>query len=532
MKKTIINISLLLSLLVTFTSCKKKLTEYYNNPEQSTSPSIPTLFTGMLNDDRVRPAYWNIRTFLMPQAAVYSQTASFDNGGNAYQQSDSYTGQYWADFYYPAGNGSGPMGVYRTMEKTYSSLSPDQQANQEIFMQAAKIYLYERAAKMIDAWGDIPFSQAGSLETYSSIKDPKFDDAKTLYNTLISGLNDAATYFGNASSLPGNAKASFAKQDILLRGNLDMWRRYANSIRLRLLMRISFVDEATAKTAVTAMLGNSSAYPLIDGGNSPNYNPATSDVLLQPLSTYMNSPLNALTEIDSYFAPDTMLNKIMLPANDPRIPVMFDKFGKTVGGKWVENSTYRAMPITFTADQQANNYTDYAILDSTTFLNNTKLPGILMTASEVNFLKAEAYERWGADADAKAAFDIALQQSIAFYYYLNSIGGGKVPYPSASDINTFVNSSTASFAGTSAFKLSQIWRQKWLHFGFLQSDEAWSEYRRTKYPQLTFVPQTQNGYQNPPTRLFYPSNEAAYNSNYSSVQAKDTRTTKIFWDVK
>jgi hypothetical protein len=190
------------------------------------------------------------------------------------------------------------------------------------------------------------------------------------------------------------------------------------------------------------------------------------------------------------------------------------------------------MPITFTADQQDNNYAKYAIVDSTTFLNNTKLPGILMTASEVNFLKAEAFERWGSDADAQTAYNTALQQSISFYYYLNSIGGGKVPYPSAAAIDAFVNSSSATFTGTSTQKLALIWTQKWLHFGFLQSDEAWAEYRRTKYPQLTFVNETLNGYQTPPTRLVYPSNEAAYNSNYSSEQGKDTRTTKIFWDVK
>jgi len=523
MKKTILNISLVLSVLVTFTSCKKSLTNYYNNPEKSTTASVPTLFTGMLNDDRVRPAYWNLRTYLMIQAAIYSQTASFPNSGNAYQQNDGYTGQYWSDFYYPAGNGSGPLGTYRTMEQVYNSLPADQQANQAVFMQAAKVFLYERTAKMIDAWGDIPFSEAGNLETHSTIKDPKFDDAKTLYSTLISGLNDAATYFSTASNLPANVKAAFAKQDILLSGNLDMWRRYANSIRLRLLMRTSFVDETTAKTAVTTMLASSASYPLIDGGNVGNYNPATSDVLLQPLSTNLNSPLNAITEGGSYSAPDYMLNTVMLPANDPRIPVIFAKYG---------NPTYKAMPITFTADQQENNYTKYSIVDSTTFLNNIKLPGILITAAEVNFLKAEANERWGNDADAQTNYNTALQQSVSFFYYLNAIGGGKVPYPSAGTISTFVNSSTAAFSGTSAQKLGLIWTQKWLNYGFMQADEAWSEYRRTKYPQLTFVNQTQAGYQTPPTRLVYPSVESSNNSNYNTVRGKDTRTTKIFWDVK
>ena len=311
-----------------------------------------------------------------------------------------------------------------------------------------------------------------------------------------------------------------------------MWRRYANSIRLRLLMRMSFVDEATAKTAVNAMLANPSSYPLIDGGNSGSYSPASSDVLLQPLTNYANSPLNAFTESDSYFAPDYMLNKAMLPANDPRIPVVFDKYGKTVNNVFVPNATYQAMPITFTAEQQANDYTSYSVIDSATFLNNLKLPGIVITAPEVNLLKAEAFERWGSTTDAQTAYNTALQQSVSFYYYLNGLGGGTVAQPDAATITAFLNNSNVAYTGSTDQKLALIWVQKWVHFGILQSDEAWSEYRRTKFPQLTFVTQTLSGYTTPPTRLIYPSVETAYNSNYSTVKAKDTRTTKIFWDVR
>jgi hypothetical protein len=534
MKKIFINISFLLLIIVSLGSCKKSLVELYNNPELTgvTTTSLPNLFTAMLNNDRVRPAYWNQRTYLMPQAAVYSQTASFSNENTVYRANDNYAGNYWSDFYYPAGNGSGPMGVYRLMEVTYNSLPAAEQANQQVFMQAAKIVLYDQASRMIDAWGDIPFTDAGSLETASTIKDAKFDDAKTLYTTLISGLNDAATFFGSAA-LSSNVSASFNRQDILLNGDLVKWRKYANSIRLRMLMRTSFVDEATARTAVTTMLNNSTAYPLVDGNNIGTYDPASVDILLQPLTTNLNTPQSALTEINSYFAPDYMLNTVMLPANDPRIPVLFDKFGVTSGSTFTPNPTFRAMPITFTTDQQSTNFNKYAIIDSTTFLNNAKLPGISITAPEVNFLKAEAYERWGSSASAQTAYNTAVAQSVSFYYYLNSIGQGKKETaPSVATINTFLAAPTVAYTGSTDQKLAKIWTQKWVNFGLLQSDQAWSEYRRTKYPQLTFVTQTLNGYTTPPTRLLYPSVETGYNTNYSTVAPKDTRTTKIFWDVK
>ncbi|WP_259067192.1 SusD/RagB family nutrient-binding outer membrane lipoprotein [Mucilaginibacter sp. X4EP1] len=521
MKKIFVYTYILLLLAVSFSACKKTIDSDYINPELSTKPVISSFFTEMLNSDRVRPAYWNLRTFFFPQISVYAQTTTFDNGGQAYQPNDSYIGQYWSDFYYPAGNGSGPMATYRTMQAAFTALSASDQAAQKVYMEAAKIVLDERAAKMVDMWGDIPFSQAGSLETTSTIKNPVFDDQKALYYQFISDLDEAATYFGSAK-LATNVQSAFNKADILNSGSLLKWQEYANSTRLRLLMRISSYDEATAKAAVTTMLSNPASYPLIDGGNVASYSPASTDILLQALTTTTSSTLfSALTEIDSYWAPDYKLNTVMLPANDPRIPVMFNKNG---------NANYGAMPVTYGLGQQDTAYSKYSVVDSTTFLNNIKMPGIVITASEVNFLKAEAYERWNL-GDAQGAYNTALAQSVYFYFYLNNIGGGTTS-PSATDIATFLVNPNVAYAGTTQQKLALIYTQKWLHFGFLQSDEAWAELRRTKYPALTFPKQTlSTQYQLPPTRLPYPSVETSYNTNYSAVKAKDTPTTKVFWDV-
>jgi hypothetical protein len=531
MKKIFIYTNILILLVVSFSSCKKTIDKDYLNPELSTKPIISGFFTAMLNSDRVRPAYWNLRTFFFPQVSVYAQTTTFDNVNSAYKATDGYLGNYWSDFYFPSSNGSGPMALYRSMQAALPTLSASDQADQQIYLQAAKIVLDERTAKMVDMWGDVPYSQAGNLETASTIKNPVFDDQKALYTALIKDLDDAATYFGTVKPT-SNVQTSFAKADILLNGSLLKWQEYANSVRLRLLMRISNYDEATAKAAVTTMLNSPSSYPLLDGNGVGAYNPANVDVLLQPLTTNTSSTLySALTEIDSYWAPDYKLNKVMLPANDPRIPVMFDKYGKNVNGTFIPNKTYKAMPVTYTSAQQDTAYANYSIVDSTTFLNNIKMPGIVITAPEVNFLKAEAYERWGL-GNAQTAYNTALTQSVYFYYYLNSIGGGTVTSPTGTDISTFLANASVAYTGTSAQKLALIYIQKWVHFGFLQSDEAWAEYRRTKYPQLTFTTQTLVGYETPPTRLLYPSVETAYNTNYSSVKAKDTRTTKIFWDVK
>ncbi|MEP7258756.1 MAG: SusD/RagB family nutrient-binding outer membrane lipoprotein, partial [Flavitalea sp.] len=163
-----------------------------------------------------------------------------------------------------------------------------------------------------------------------------------------------------------------------------------------------------------------------------------------------------------------------------------------------------------------------------------KLPGIVITASEINFLKAEAFQRWG-NGNSQTAYETALRQSVAFYYYLNGLNTTlrtPLPVPSQQEVDNFLHQTSVKYSGTAEEKLSRIWIQKWVHFGFLQSVQSWSEYRRTKYPQLSFYPSTLPGFELPPSRLTYPSTEISYNFNYQSVKDRDNRNVKIFWDVK
>ncbi|WP_437920979.1 SusD/RagB family nutrient-binding outer membrane lipoprotein [Sphingobacterium sp. LRF_L2] len=509
-----------------FTGCKSQLEEAFENPDQTTEASIPGFFTDLLNNDRVRPSYWHYRTFILSNQAIFTQTSSFIPSNTMYQANDSYTYDYWQDFYAP-----GVMGIYRKMEGTYAALTEEEKGEQEIFLQAAKVVLYDEASKLIDNFGDIPFSEAGSLPVNGTIVKAKFDDQKELYYSFIDDLKTINTYFASASST-----GDFGKYDILNSGNVIKWRKYTNSLRLRLLMRISNYDEATAQTEVMAMLSDPTQYPLVDGGNLGDYTVESTDILLHSLSTNTVTLRSALSEGNNQYASDYMLNKVMKPSNDPRIPVFYDKFGVTSDGIFTPNTDYNAMPITFTENDILTNYQKYAVLDSTTFFDNVDLPGIVMTASETNFNKAEAYLRWGTDANAKSAYDAALRQSITFYYYINQLNSSKelpkATNPQDEAIDDFVDNSTITYTGNSTTKLELILTQKWLHYGFLQAQHAWSEYRRTGYPQLTVLTAGLANYATPPLRFLYPTEEVSNNStNYEAVRAKDTRTTKIFWDV-
>ena len=530
----IITVVLLVSVVAG--GCRKKLADLYYDPDQTVQPSIEKFFTEMLNSDRVRPSYWNIRTFVVMHSGIYTQSVGYLNTTTEYQQNAGYTQDRWNDFYRPGtaadGGNGGIMAHYRLIESLYGSIKDEQQKrNAEVFLMAAKVVMLDHASQMVDLWGDIPFTEAGTVNTSGDIVVAKFDDASTIYDAIFEGLKNAALYF-SGTQLTSTAHASFTKQDILLNGQFDKWQRYANSLQLRLLMRLSFVNEAKAKTAALNIINNPALYPLIDG--TTNYTPQLTDVLLQPLTTYADDLHNALSEVFNYSAPDHMLNAVMKPCNDPRIPVLFDKYGRTEGDQFMPNADYNALPVLFNAEQQQVNLGRYAILDSATFLFNSKLPGIVITAPEVNFLIAEARERWGG-GDAGAAYETAVRQSIVFYYYLNSLNTvTRMPLtqPVAAAIDTFLQSDQMKYAGTANEKLAKIWVQKWLHFGFLQSVQSWAEYRRTKNPVLQFYPSTLPGYERPPSRLVYPSSETSYNTNYATVKDKDVRTGKVFWDVK
>jgi hypothetical protein len=454
-----------------------------------------------------------------------------------YVPSVKYNGDRWSDYY--AGSphdingtpdGAGIVSQYREMQKNYNKLSVATQADQYVFLQVAKAVYYDQTAQMIDLWGDIPFSEAGSLDATNTLAYGKYDDAAAVYDTLIAGLKDLNTWLAGAT-LSTAAASSLKTQDILLGGDLTLWRRYVNSLRLRLLMRISYVKEASAKTEVTAMLAAPATYPMIDDN--------TKNILLQEKPTSFTSDLRtALTDGSSSSGPYAsafILDTVMAGNNDPRTDVFWDRGSK--------NSSYMGLSASTGSTAQSNLIAGNQIstFDSATFIFNSNIPGVVFTAAEVSFLKAEAYERWGLGT-AQTQYVNGINQSIAFYYSLNQSKvvwsgspGSWTPLtsPSATVISNYIAGANIAYTGTSAQKLAKIATQNWLNFFILQGGQAWAEVRRTNYPALNFA--TDAGYPTaplPPVRLLYPETETVYNtSNYAAVKAKDTRTTKIFWDV-
>jgi hypothetical protein len=381
--------------------------------------------------------------------------------------------------------------------------------------------VYDQATQIVDMWGDIPFTTAGGLNSEGKITLASYDTGEELYNTAFTELKRISDYLAtaNPSSFYLNQLQSY---DYVNGGSIVKWRKYVNSLMLRLAMRISYKDEAKAKSLVQAILNNPTQYPLVDL--------VSESITIQP-----NSPTSSLAPADQNeirngfdvnpYPGGKMVNDIMVPSNDPRLPVYFTK-NRAGDYNGISNTLTEAQ---VTAGVTAGNFSRW---DSTTFSENHLLPGILMTASEVSFLKAEAFERWGG-GDAKAAYETGVRQSIAFWYEIHNKSDRLVKEPAVTEaeISAFLAKPLVAY-GTD--NLNKIATQKWINFTVMQAQQAWAEVRRTKLPALSFpTDQSSNAAPNVPTRLLYPSTERTLNSvNYDAVKAKDNTTTKVFWDVK
>ena len=169
------------------------------------------------------------------------------------------------------------------------------------------------------------------------------------------------------------------------------------------------------------------------------------------------------------------------------------------------------------------------------FWENDKFDMLIMASPEIHFLKAEAYAMgYGVTQDmskAEEEFKTAVSQSVTLYYYYDSIGSGencrRYDAPASEEIADFADAKWNSAAY--ADKLDAIITQKWLHFGFLTSREAWSDIRRTGYPSGLIFPEVSGTIPRVPNRWRYPSTEVNYNPYYKDVADKDTYTEKLFW---
>jgi len=508
-----------------FNSCSKdELKELYTNPGQSSTATVENFLTGVFRsaNEVVLPWYWRFFVVEQPTLGHYTQTMGWLNAKDQYIPPAQAMSWRW-DRYYDV------VTQFRSLEQLYEGLEDGAKAEYRIFYLAAKVFFYDQTQQVVDLYGDIPFSEAGRVRQFGNLEAalPAYDNALDIYNSILDDLKLIADELATIT-VPTFYANLFKTKDYLNNGDIMLWRKYCNSLRLRMLLRAS--DVLANRTAeIGAIFSDPAKYPVITSNSDDIMLDAGGPDLYATTSSRNGGIRQAMETWGQYDIAPYSYVKHMVDNVDPRLPAMFDP---NVNGE------YLGLNQMLDATAQQNQLTEGLIsrYDTSSFTRNDLFPGMVISAAEVSFIKAEAIHRGFASGNAQEAYETGVRQSILFWYEVNSTGTYRaaLPAPTDDEINAYLAGSSVSWAANTN-KLKIIGEQKWLNTGLGQMTQTWSEMRRLDFPVLEFLPDNASisGQTHPPLRWLYPDSEKNLNGdNYAAVQSKDNLNQKIFWDTK
>jgi hypothetical protein len=343
-------------------------------------------------------------------------------------------------------------------------------------------------ATLTDLYGAVPYQQAANIDEYLT---PAYDGQDVVYAGV---LNDLQTAVGllDPSGKP-------IAGDILYNGNISNWIKFGNALRLRYALRIADQSEDKALQVVTALQGkaiissNAERAQLVYT-TSPNQNPVASNFETR----------------DDYRISRTIVEALRA-LNDPRLPIY-------------ANPTQTATPEVYIgvpnglSNDAASNLGFAKTSKVGAYFSRSESPAVLVSYAEVLFNQAEAVERGFITGDSEALYRQAITASLQQFGIADAA------------ITTYLGQAEVQYdAGN--FRKS-IGTQKWIAL-FGQGIEAFSEWRRLDYPQLTpAVTGVLGG--KIPLRFIYPGSEQSLNrKSYRDavdVQGTDALTTKLWFD--
>jgi hypothetical protein len=344
-------------------------------------------------------------------------------------------------------------------------------------------------ANLTDLYGAVPYRQALQITDQLA---PGYDGQDVVYAGILDDLKTAVELLDPE----GDAIAG----DILYNGKIANWIKFGNALRLRYALRIADQAEDKAREVITDLQGK----PIISSNDelarlvyssSPNQNPIA---------------LNFETRND-YRVSRTMIETLRA-LGDPRLPV----FASPTETATAE--VYIGVPNGLTNDAASDLGLAKTSKPGSYFLRS-EAPGVVLSYSEVLFNQAEAVEREFITGDAEALYEQAITASLQQFGIINT-----------TVINDYLDQPAVQY--NAANYRESIGTQKWIAL-FGQGTEAFSEWRRLDYPQLT---PAVNGVLSGkiPVRFIYPGSEQSLNGksyrDAVNVQGTDALTTRLWFD--
>lgn len=347
-------------------------------------------------------------------------------------------------------------------------------------------------AMITDTWGDIPYSEAlkGGAET--PIYSPAYESQETVYASMLADLETA----NGLLKTSGPAVSSSA--DIMYKGNILKWKKFANSLAVKLANRQAAKKPAESAAILNKIIGNPADYPIFESvGDAASI--AHSAVL--PSNNMWHQVLVQSSRTDWRMS-QTLVNKLK-ELNDTRLSV----FAAPVPGT---TNTYEGMPNGL-PDALATTYGNASYPGS--FFQSPTSPTVFMNYAELLLALAEA----------RLAGHLTAGSLSAQEYFENGMTASFEQYG--------LSVPAGYLANIGAVSKPKIMEQKWIAL-FGEGIEAWTEYRRTGLPDIMqFDPRAV--FENDgvlPTRITYPASEYSLNeANVRKSSVTDDMKTKLWW---
>jgi len=480
--KTIVLFSALLFLMI---GCTKDFEDININPNEPSLVPTEYLLTNAefrLNDYRW-DEWWNARQGLV-YAQYWSQTAYTEE--SRYEPRVNITNSYWSNFYVNLMDLQNIIEINTNEDTKGAAAASGPNENQIAVARILKVHTFQM---LTDIWGDIPYFDAlKGLENTA----PSYTPQQEIYADLLKELTEA-----QAMIVDGNING-----DIIYGGDMTKWKKFANSLRMRVALRTSKVNpdfKAEIEAAIAAGAFTSyedDAYFQFDN-ISPGYNP-----LYEAIVVSGRPPDFAVSE---------PLINMLVSTNDPRLPFYADKAVAFAG----TDTPYRGLPYGLNATEApavAGPGSENVSLPSADIVVAPNAKAWMMTYGEVCFIKSEIM---GWD---QTEYEKGIEASMLTW--------GVDP----ADVATYLATVPPASAKT-------VGEQKWLGM-YMQGNQGWFEWRRTGYPELSGPvagPLGDVGTRAIASRLFYPEREqvtnlVAYEAAVAS-QGLDQLFTRVWWDA-
>ena len=429
----------------------------------------------------------------------------------------------------------------------------------------ARILKAWSVSKLTDTYGDVPYSES-CLPQDKAILQPKYDTQESIYADLFKELKEAAAQL-DAS------KVSYGSADLVYQGDVTKWRKLANSLRLRLALRIRYVNPTMAATQLSDLTEAGLITTLADDAKVFN-----STDFIQHTNPRYYRIINYGTTQESVHTHQTLINILKNDSvnMDPRIRIYADtvmaawKGGLSPNGYFFPNYKYRGAPtLAIVSDTYKYPWGSGTVSDISDLWRVPVLAPAVMKASEVYFSLAEAklagilpasfsgtansYYQKGIDAAidwAKWFYDLtAPQMSALMIDYIHNPEYSAGAQWTQADVDQYLeykkikDAEIAAFKATPVYTLSgsadqqleMIINQKLVAL-YPDEFQGWCEYRRTGYPKVAIANDNSTALKGKvPRRQPWPTREEQINSSsYEAALARygtDSKLTKMWWDA-